>query len=333
MSITSLLFPWQYQDWQILNRYFKQNRIPQALLISGGRGIGKINLAKQFAYSLLCPNRGGDGINCGNCEYCLLIKAGNHPDFIEIISEENKTSISINQIRGVIVDTYLKPQFENYRVIIIHPADGMTISAANAFLKSLEEPPERTVFILLTDRPNKLSATIRSRCQKFSASYPDIRSLGEWMQNNNIYGDAASVINLVKGSILTLKQLEDSEGLKQRLDCFNDWLALASYHSHPAIVAEKWDVLPENEVLDWILSWVVDIIKYAFKINIDMSSNQDLIYPLQKISQQANVAELYKLYDHLLSCRQQLGRQLNFQIMLEEILARWQQLNRSKLHG
>lgn len=333
MPVTDLLLPWQQQNWQQLNHYLQQNRIPQALLISGVRGIGKSNLARQFAYALLCPNRNSDGINCGSCSYCALIKAGNHPDFIEITVEDDKKVITINQIRSLIIDSYLKPQFENYRVIVIQPADAMNISAANAFLKSLEEPQERTVFILLTDKPYKLTATIRSRCQKIVASPPDVQSLDTWLYANNLAIDAASHINLVKSSILTLKHLEDSNVLKQRLECFNDWVALAVEQANPAVVAAKWAAYPEIELLDWMLSWVVDIIKGEYKVKTEITYNQDFIMSLQKISQQTRQAGLYKLYDQVLRCRQQLSTQLNFQMMLEDILICWQELNWRKQHG
>lgn len=333
MLVTDLLLPWQQQNWQQLNHYLQQNRIPQALLISGVRGIGKSNLARQFAYALLCPNRNSDGINCGTCTYCALIKAGTHPDFIEITLEEDKKVITINQIRSLIIDSYLKPQFQNYRVIVIQPADAMTISAANAFLKSLEEPQERTACILLTDKPNNLTATIRSRCQKIVASPPDVHSLDIWLHANNLVINAASYINLVKSSILTLKHLEDSTVLKQRLECFNDWMVLAMEQANPALVAAKWAAYPEIELLDWILSWVVDIIKSDYRVQIEIAYNQDFIISLQKFSQKIGQAELYELYNQVLGYRQQLSTQLNFQMMLEDILICWQELNRRKHHG
>jgi DNA polymerase III subunit delta' len=253
--------------------------------------------------------------------------------FIEITLEDDKKVITINQIRNLIIDSYLKPQFENYRVIVIKPADAMTISAANAFLKSLEEPQERTVFILLTDKPYKLTATVRSRCQKIVASPPDVHSLDTWRSANNLVIDAASHINLIKSSILTLKHLEDSAALKQRLACFNDWMALAVHQANPALVAAKWEAYPEIELFDWMLSWVVDIIKIEYKVQTEIIYNQDLIISLQSVSHKIARTGLFKLYDQVLRYQQQLSTQLNFQMILEDILICWQDLNRRKQHG
>ena len=130
-----LLLPWLQANWDHLNRYIQQNRIPQALLISGHRGLGKLHLASQFAYSLMCTQPQADGLSCGHCASCLLLEAETHPDFINIRPEEQGKTISIDQIRRLITQLTLKPQFEAYRVVIINPAEQMTRSAANAFLK------------------------------------------------------------------------------------------------------------------------------------------------------------------------------------------------------
>lgn len=327
MTVTNSVLPWQQKNWVLLYSYIKQKRIPQALLITGTGGLGKHSLAKQFAHSLLCSKPQDGGSCCGRCNSCLLVKADTHPDLIHIQPDEEKKTISINQIRNVLADTYLKPQFETHRVIIISPADVMTASAANAFLKCLEEPGERTVFILISDKPNKLPATIVSRCQRLSITFPETQVLYEWLKGQGIGHNQETLLNLVKGSILKTQQLSDDGLLKQRTDCFNDWLTLANHTGHPAVISEKWQKLPETELINWLISWVTDLIKCACGINRELLSNQDLIKSLQSVSQQLELKGLYGLYDRLLSSRQQLGTQINFQIMIEEILVQWQELS------
>jgi DNA polymerase III subunit delta' len=327
MTSISSVFPWQPKNWDFLYSYIKQKRIPQALLIAGTGGLGKHRLAKQFAHSLLCSNPQDGGSCCGHCNSCLLVKADTHPDLIQIQPDIEKKSISINQIRNVVTGTYLKPQFETHRVIIISPAHVMTIQAANAFLKCLEEPGERTVFILISDKPNKLPATIVSRCQKLSITFPDKQILHEWLKWQGIDHNQETLLNLVRGSILKTQQLADRDLLKQRTDCFNDWLTIANHTGHPAIISEKWQKLPETELINWLISWVTDLIKCACGINRELLSNQDLAKPLQNVSQQLELKGLFRLYDRLLSSRQQLGTQINFQMMTEEILVQWHELN------
>jgi DNA polymerase-3 subunit delta' len=327
MTVSNPILPWQEQHWDSLYGYVKLGRIPQAVLITGASGLGKEALANRFAYSLLCSNVRDGGSCCGVCASCLLINADTHPDLIKIKPDEDKKTISINQIRQVVSGTYLKPQFEAYRVIIINPADVMTIQAINAFLKCLEEPTERTLFILITDKPNKLPATIISRCQKLTVTMPEKTVLSDWLNGQGIHNNQGTLLNLVHGSLLTAQQAADDTLLKQRTDCFNDWLMIAKQRNHPAIISEKWQKLPEMELVNWLISWVSDVIKCACRINADQLLNQDMVKPLQELAQQLNLRRLFGLYDLLLACRRQLETQANFQIMLEEILVQWQQLN------
>jgi DNA polymerase III subunit delta' len=327
MSISHSAFPSQQRNWDSLYNYIKQKRLPQALLITGTSGLGKHSLANRFAYALLCANPQDDGECCGVCNSCVLIKADTHPDLSQIKPDEDKKSISINQIRQIVTDTYLKPQFDTHRVIIINPADVMTGQAANAFLKCLEEPTERTIFILITDKPNKLPATIISRCQKLSITFPEKPVLYDWLKAQGIKDNQETLVNLLKGSIVKPQQLTNHDLLKQRTDCFNDWLAIAKQTNHPAIISEKWQKLPETELINWLISWAVDLVKCTCRINREQLCNQDLIKPLQELSQQLDLRHLYKWYDLLISSRQRLGTQINFQIMIEEILVQWQQIN------
>jgi DNA polymerase III subunit delta' len=318
---------WQEKNWSLLCSYIKQKRIPNGLLITGAKGLGKHRLAEQFATSLLCSNTQDNGFNCGQCNACLLIKAQTHPDFFLIKPDEEKTTISINQIRQLVTIAYLKPQFEAYRVALINPADAMTPSAANAFLKCLEEPTERTIFVLITDKPSKLPATIISRCQKLTLTLPENKLILDWLKEQGIYNNQETLLKLVQGSILTTRQISDQVLLKQRTECFDDWMAIARHGNHPAIISEKWQKIPGTELINWLISWVADLIKCIFGCNLEHLCNQDLAKPLHGLVQQMSLKNLYKLYDLLIDSRQRLGTQINYQIMLEEILVQWQKLN------
>ena len=180
------LLPWQQQNWDQLCNYRMQNRVPQALLITGNKGLGKQHLANQFAFSLLCAKPQDNGLGCGHCDSCLLLNAETHPDFIQIRPDEPGKAITIGQIRSLVTRLTLKPQFESYRVVIVNPADLMNNAAANAFLKCLEEPTERTVILLITDKPAHLPATIVSRCQKLAVAKPDKEIVFAWLKQQNV---------------------------------------------------------------------------------------------------------------------------------------------------
>lgn len=321
------LYPWQQNEWQQLQSYVTQQRVPQALLINGALGIGKQHLAEKFAHARLCEQPNLDGFNCGRCNSCLLIKAQTHPDFMEITPEEIGKNITIAQIRTLIEKLSLKPQFERYRVILLHPADALNNAAANAFLKYLEEPTERTILILVTHRMNKLPATIKSRCQKFTMAMPDRHLVLQWLsqQTNN----AEVVLNLAQGSPLLAQQYASDEHLTQRRDCFNAWLSVAKQQSHPVIIAEQWLKLPETTLLFWLSSWVIDLMRYRHQSEPKNLYHADLKVALSELAPRVNPIKLYEFYDLLLQSRRRLETQINKQVLWEEILIAWALLNRS----
>jgi DNA polymerase-3 subunit delta' len=325
-----LTLPWQHAHWTHLHSYIRQQRIPQALLITGSKGLGKQQLAEQFAYALLCEQVQDDGHSCGVCHSCLLLNAKTHPDFMVVQPDEGKTGIAIDQIRSLITKLALKPQFERYRVVILNPADKMNNAAANAFLKCLEEPNERTVLILVSDKPHKLPATIRSRCQQIVINQPDKTRVLDWLHTQNIGADAQVLLALAQGAPLLALDYAKQGVLAQRNECFKQWQQIAARKIHPILVAEQWLKLPESALLLWLSSWVVDLIKCAYHSRAEHLYNPDLYSTLQTLSQKLAVQDLYQLYDLLLLSRVRLETQINKQSLFEEILIQWSELHRSR---
>jgi DNA polymerase-3 subunit delta' len=324
------LLPWLQQNWDHLCDYRLQNRVPQALLITGQKGLGKHQLAEQFATSLLCAKPQDSGLGCGHCDSCLLLKAQTHPDFIQIKPEEPGKTITIGQIRNLITRLTLKPHNDAYRVVIVNPADLMNNAAANAFLKCLEEPTERTVILLITDKPARLPATIVSRCQKLAVARPDKATVAVWLKQQAAQDDPALLLGLAQGAPLLALHYAKEGTLGLRNDCFKAWMAIAKQRSHPVIIAEDWYKLPEDPLIVWITSWIIDLIKCRYQIKADGLYNPDLKDSLQELSHQLDLKGLYKLYDLLLMRRRLLDTQINKHSLFEEILIKWSELNRSK---
>ncbi len=322
--------PWLQSAWSQLVNYINQNRIPQALLIIGKKGIGKELLAENFAQSLMCNARLPNGNYCGECQSCRLYGAGTHPDFILIEPEESGKSIGISVIRQLITKLELKPQFESNRVVIINPADSLNNASANAFLKYLEEPTERTSLILITDRPSKLPATIRSRCQKIDLSVPGETVLKAWMEQQGVEENSELLMSLSQRAPLLAKQLADSSVLTLRTECFNNWLKFTGSEMSFIDLSEQWNKLDRTELnflMFWLISWVVDMIKLAHQPQSIKIYNPDLATNLQDLVQGLDLKDLYKYYDFLLLSQQRLDTQLNKQLMVEEILILWSKLN------
>ena len=157
--------PWHAATWARFAGSSARDSVAHALLIHGEGGLHKLHLGRQIGRALLCASPVEDGQACGRCKSCLLLRAGTHPDWIEVTPEDSAV-IKIDQIRALSERLSMRPQIAQRQVAIIWPAERMNPAASNALLKTLEEPAGDTHLLLVCDRIGRLSATIRSRCQR-----------------------------------------------------------------------------------------------------------------------------------------------------------------------
>ena len=329
MSLTlNSILPWHQPVWSLLQGYIHSKRIPHALMIYGNNGLGKNHLARQLSKALLCEQNINEGLACDNCRSCRLFSAQTHPDFFSVNPLEAGKDISINQIRKLITDLSLKPQFEQYRTVIINPAEQMNRASANGLLKCLEEPPERTLILLISERPFLLPATIKSRCQKLHLTAPDPITAENWLQSQHFESqDRITLLNLAQGAPLLAMQFDEQGILALRKEYFSVWLDIARHKIMPISVAEQCSKQTDAELISWMTSWVIDLIKIRFDDKRATLFNPDLKQPLQELSQQLKLEQLFSYYDFLLKSRQRLTTQLNKQLIFEEVLIKWSNLN------
>ena len=147
------LLPWQHTRWQEMLARRANGRLPHALLLCGLRGVGKQHFAARFAQALLCEQPASDGQACQACRSCLLFRAGTHPDYWPVTPAEEGKSILIDQIRELNASLVFTSHAGGYKIAALWPADRMNSAAANALLKTLEEPSANTLLMLITSRP------------------------------------------------------------------------------------------------------------------------------------------------------------------------------------
>ena len=177
------IYPWLSEHWSFFIKRLEQDRLAHALMLIGPAGCGKSNLAFAMVAKLLCTE--DQAYACGHCRSCQLLTGGAHPDFFDIHPEEDSKIIKVDQVRGLIGKLNLTTSVSDRKVAYIHPAETMNGAAANALLKSLEEPTGDAVLILVSDNPGNLPVTIRSRCQSVSIAQPESGVVLKWLQGHS----------------------------------------------------------------------------------------------------------------------------------------------------
>jgi DNA polymerase III subunit gamma/tau len=162
-----------------LRNAVEQGKVHHAYLFVGSRGTGKTSMAKILARSLNCERGGPTIVPCGECESCLTIAAGTSLDVIEMDAASNR---SVDDIRDLRERVAYAPTGGRWKVYILDEAHMLTKEAWNAFLKTLEEPPPNTVFVLATTESHRVMATIADRCQRFDFQRPSLEQISEVLE-------------------------------------------------------------------------------------------------------------------------------------------------------
>ncbi len=197
----------------LLNEIVKSNSVSHGYMFLGISGIGKSLFAKEFAKAILCDEK----IGCNKCKSCIEFDSLNNPDFQLIEPEEN--SIKIEQIRKMNSKIYEKPIISKRKVYIINNADTMTLDAQNCLLKTLEEPPEYAVIILIGTNENIFLNTIRSRCVKINFNKISDGDLKNILINKYEYGNVSeNMLKLFSGSLEKAINLKDKEDIYTEIE-------------------------------------------------------------------------------------------------------------------
>ena len=318
MSDSIEIYPWLKDAWQKLDRYLASGRIPHALMIHGAVGLGKGNMAEMYAQKLLCRNP--NTFACGKCASCRLLQAGSHPDFKVLEPEESGKAIKIDSVRKLIADLELKSHFEGYRVVLFKHAEMMNLNSANALLKTLEEPVERTVMILVTEKAHQLPATILSRCQKLLIQSPRHSIASAWLKSRLPDADVRMLLSAADNSPLRALELNASDLIKQRQFSFDRFMSVMQGQDDPIGVAETWNSEDFDQKISWIQSWVLDLMRLNAAPETDQIKNPDVAKTLRLLAYKISPEALSSFWSALLETRKSLSGQANRQLVLEEML-------------
>ena len=275
------MYPWQEDAWTRLQAM--RARLPHAILFHGPAGIGKADFIEAFAQALLCENVRPDGHACGTCASCGWFAQGNHPDYRrvrpealedevpaaegdEAPAEEKKTKsktaskeIKIEQVRALADFMNISTHRQGLRVVVLYPAEALNMPASNALLKTLEEPPPGTVFLLASNGLDRLLPTILSRCRKFALPMPDHAQALAWLEAQGVQ-DADGWLREQGGAPLAaLVQAET--GSREELDGLLQVLAQPSVDA-ALRSADKLSKAPLASLVAWQQRWLYDVFSY-----------------------------------------------------------------------
>lgn len=320
-----LTYPWQQQHWQHLLACKINNNVPHAILLHGAAGLGKADFANSLARLLLCADT--KDLACGICAQCLLLASNNHPDLFDVGLLAQGKSIKVEHIREVISALSNTAHQGGYQVVVIPAADMMNVSAANALLKTLEEPMERVVFILTTSHLTQLPATIPSRCQLLTFRAPSLDAAQDWLTSSMQLPagtDAKLLLALSANAPLQALKLAESTDFKQREAIFSNLIPLVTNAGNVLKCAEFLAALDINFVINTLMGVVTDLIKYKLG-GQNSVINSDQLAGLQMLSEKLSLPKLFQLLDKLLELNKFManGLNLNKQLMLEDLLFDW----------
>ncbi|THB63423.1 MAG: DNA polymerase III subunit delta' [Gammaproteobacteria bacterium] len=314
--------PWQMDQWQKLRQGIESERFPHAIIIGGEADTGKALFSDFIAAFLFCKKEGREQA-CGECAECRYYQAGSHPDFRLVEPEKEGGIITVNQIRELSSFFSMSSQMMGYKIAIIRPADRMNTNAANSLLKTLEEPAGKSLIILVSDLPLSLPATIRSRCQMVESSIDDHKSITDWVsqqQQEQSIEKIEDALAAVSGRPLAAIEFLKPEYQENRLSVLQEFESALLSNKNILDTAKKWSSVNTKEVLEFLISWAIDIAIYKSTENTEMLKNRDIRQRIITISNNLELKSVIAFSEKAMEARRFIDRKVNVQLLLEELL-------------
>ena len=312
---------------RIITTFLQNGTIPHALLFTGIDGVGKEKTAVTFAMACNCAGefssttRQETNIPCGICKPCRKIEAGNHPDIIRV--KPSGPFIKIDQIRSLCQTLAMKPYEARRRVVIITDAQAMNPAAGNALLKMLEEPPVRTILILVATHTSDLLPTIVSRCQQLRFKPISSKYLESVLvkEHGLEAGDAMIITTMAGGSLSRALRMHRTQWINRRNWLIKEMDSLSSGSVHHLLafgeqLSKNKDILQDS--LEVMKSWLRDLV--VAKINPDRVINQDLAQKIQQISPTASIVALLDKIDTIQATQNAIQAGTNLRLALEAMV-------------
>jgi len=320
-----VIFKWNKGLWDLA---WTGHSLPGALLLAGPPGVGKGEFAQALAQAALCAARTASNEACGRCQPCRLFLVGAHPDLrlLEAVPAEESggegagpastgqtRSIGVERVRELRDFTELSSHMGGRRVVVINPADRLHPSAANALLKTLEEPPAGTLFVLVSARVQQLLPTLRSRCFRLDFRMPDTGDAMDWLRAQGVQ-DAQTALAHAGGAPLAAAELARSSFWRRRQD-------MARLLSSPQVTATEVARAIDPEELGsfcgLLYKWCADLL--SLRLARRVRYNPDYAKSLGQLAVNSDVLKLQRLMKELTDVLRYLEHPLNQRLVCEKM--------------
>ncbi|AGY91892.1 hypothetical protein SPICUR_04565 [Spiribacter curvatus] len=310
--------PWQALAWARFQSSAEAGRIPHALLLGGPAGIGKTVLARAMVARLLCQQP-AEGAACGVCRDCRLRLAGSHPDLQMIEPAAGGSGIlKIESARELTEFSHRTSQHDSLRIAVLSPAEAMNRHTANALLKTLEEPPEGMILILVSHQPGRLSATIRSRCQHYRLGVPPQSEAVAWLRMQGVTAPEA-LLEFAGGSPLTARDLANDSGVGRFDALADDLAAIIGQRRSPVEVAMEWRPVGALETTRLMQRLAIQLMRGSIDARRRLSG-----YPgYERLQTQLTVERLSRIQTDLLALRDAAEQPLSRELSIEALFLIW----------
>ena len=296
---------------------FAAGRLAHALLVHEDPGAGGLELARWIAQLVNCRERGR--APCGRCQECQWIAADQHPDVARLSPQEDSQYILIEAVRDLIAELSLTAHGQGYKVAILAPADALHANAAQSLLKTLEEPPARTLLLLVASQPSRLPPTIRSRCSKLRLRGPTPELAVQFLEQARGPGPWSEALAATGFGPFALLDADPATLARLRADTLDTLGEIGSGKIQPPRVAERWaDRAAVKDLpvrLACLESWVTDRI-------LESASIRDVTH-LSGQGRPPNICRLFEFSDAIRDMRKLSHTSINKAMALEALLWRW----------
>lgn len=312
--------PWHREEMSRLMAQHQAGRLPHAVLLCGGAGIGKERLARAFLEALLCEAPQG-GLACGQCRACRLTTAGTHPDYFCLEPEQQGKVLKVDQVRQLVEFAGRTAQFGGYRVALVMPAEAMNRNAQNALLKTLEEPGQDTLLLLLSHQPGLLLPTVRSRCQQRHLPMPAGDEALPWLRQQ--LGDeenAQALLTAAGGAPLRALALEQADWFAGRREILEALVAAAGGRVPVSQAVQPLLSGDPVTLLDALYGWSSEALRGALAARTP--ADGEVATLLNRLAGEVGAPRLLRFAEALVRARRALkaGANPNRELMFEELV-------------